>query len=63
MDDLEKNEIDLSAAQKFYNDAVIVFNKLILAFPSNIIGFFKGYKKKDFYNNEKREMFQILNDR
>ena len=26
-----------------------------MSFPSNIIRLFFGYKKKDFYNNEKRE--------
>ena len=63
MDDLEKNDIDLTAAEKFYNDNVTIFNKLIVSFPSRIIGFFKRYKKKDFYSNEKKEMFEILNDR
>lgn len=63
MQDLEDNELELSAAQKFYNDAVIVFNKLIVSFPSSVIGFFKRYKKKEFYINEKREMYQILNEK
>ena len=43
---------------KFYNDAVIIFNKLVSSFPSNILAFLKRYKKKDFYSNEKKEMFQ-----
>lgn len=63
MDDLDDNEIDLNAAVKFYNDAVVVFNKLVASFPSNVVGFFKRYKKKEFYSNEKREMYQILNER
>ena len=61
-DDLESNEVELVGATKFYNDAVVTFNKLIVSFPTSLVGFFKGYKKKAFYNNEKREMYQILND-
>lgn len=63
INDINSNEIDLVAAIKFYNDGVVVFNKLISSFPSNIFAFFKRYKKKDFYNNEKKEIFDILNDK
>lgn len=60
--DLRSNEIELTASTKFYNDSVIVFNKLVKSFPTNIFAFFKRYKKKEFYNNEKKEMFEILNE-
>lgn len=63
LEELKKNEIELSGAVKFYNDAVIVFNSLAVSFPSNIVGFFRRYKKKSFYSDEKREMFEILKDR
>lgn len=63
IDDMSTNEIELTAAIKFYNDGVVVFNKLISSFPSNILAFFKRYKKKEFYNNEKREIFDILNNK
>ena len=63
LEELKKNEIELSGAVKFYNDAVIVFNSLVVSFPSNIVGFFRRYKKKSFYSDEKREMFEILKDR
>lgn len=62
LDDLNTNEIDLTAAIKFYNDTVVTFNKLIVSFPSNIIRLFFGYKKKEFYNHEKREVYEILKD-
>ena len=62
LDDLTTNEIDLTAAIKFYNDTVVTFNKLIVSFPSNIIRLFFGYKKKEFYNHEKREVYEILKD-
>lgn len=63
INDMSNNEIELTAAIKFYNDAVVMFNKLISSFPSSIFAFFKRYKKKEFYNNEKREIFDILNDK
>ena len=60
VDDINTNEIDLVAAVKFYNDTVVTFNQLIVSFPSNIIRLFFGYKRKDFYNHEKREIYEIL---
>lgn len=62
IEDLNNNEIDLVAAIKFYNDTVVTFNQLIVSFPSNIIRLFFGYKKKAFYNHEKREIYEILKD-
>lgn len=61
LDDLEDNEEDRIGTIKFYNDAVVIFNSLVKAFPSNIYGFFRGYKKKEFYNDEKKEIYEILN--
>lgn len=63
IDDINSNEIDLVAAVKFYNNSVVAFNKLVSSFPSNILAFFKRYRKKDFYNNEKKEIYDILNDK
>lgn len=63
INDINSIEIDLTAAIKFYNDGVVVFNKLVSSFPSNILAFFKRYKRKAFYSNEKKEIFDILNDK
>lgn len=60
---LNENEENIVGAIRFYNDTVVEYNKLIVSFPSNIIGFFKRYKKKSFYSNEKREIFEILNEK
>lgn len=60
--DLNSNEIDLVAAVKFYNDTVVLFNQLIVSFPSNIIRLFFGYRKKEFYSHEKREIYKILKE-
>ena len=62
IEELNSNEIDLVAAVKFYNDTVVIFNQLIVSFPSNIIRLFFGYRKKEFYSNEKREIYEILKE-
>lgn len=59
--DLGDNEENVVGAIRYYNDIVVDYNKLAISFPTNIIAFFKRYKKKEFYNNEKRVMFEILN--
>ena len=62
INEFNDNEEDLVASIKFYNDTVVDFNKLIVSFPSNIIRLIFRYKRKDFYNHEKREMYEILKD-
>ena len=63
LESLNNNEEDIIGAIKFYNDTVVGYNQLIVSFPSKIIAVIKRYKKKDFYNNEKREIFEILNEK
>ena len=63
LESLNSNEENIVGAIKFYNDTVVYYNQLIVSFPSNIVAFIKRYKKRDFYNNEKREIFEILNDK
>lgn len=60
LDEINDNDEDLVASIRFYNDSVSTYNKYIMSFPSNIIRLFFGYKKKDFYSEEKKEMFEIL---
>ena len=62
LNELNENEEDLVACIRFYNDTVVDFNQLIVSFPSNIIRLFFGYKKKEFYSHEKREIFEILKE-
>lgn len=61
IEELDNTEENIVGSIKFYNDTVVEYNKLVIAFPSNIIAFFKRFHKKSFYNNEKRENFEILN--
>ncbi len=63
LEQLNNNEENIIGAIKFYNDTVVEFNKLVVSFPSKIIAWLRRYSKKDFYNNEKREIFEILNQK
>jgi hypothetical protein len=60
VDELDKINIECLAAEKYYNDNVVLYNNLVKCFPSNIISHFCNYKMKDFYSNEKEEIFEIL---
>ena len=48
------------ASERYYNDNVVTYNNLIKCFPSNIISKICKYRFKDFYSNEKEEIFEIL---
>jgi LemA protein len=63
LEELNDNEEDIIGAIKYYNDSVVEFNQLVVSFPSKLIAIFKKYKKLEFYNNEKREIFEILNQK
>lgn len=60
LSELKENEDDLIGSIKFYNDTVVDYNGLIRAFPHNLFAAINRYKEKEFYSNEKEEMFQIL---
>ncbi len=62
LEEYNDNEVELIGTIKFYNNTVVNYNHLILAFPSNIIRLLFGYKQKEFYSHEKREMFEILKE-
>ena len=63
LEELNENEENIVGAIKYYNDTVVEYNRLVVTFPSKVIALFKRYKKLDFYNNEKREIFEILNNK
>ena len=62
LDELNQNEENIVGSIRFYNDTVVELNHLVLSFPSSIVAFIRRIKKKEFYNNEKRESFEILNE-
>lgn len=63
IDEIKSNEEAILGSTKFYNDNVVEFNQLVSGFPSSVVALIFGYKKKEFYNNEKKEIFEILNDK
>lgn len=63
IDEINSNDEAILGSTKFYNDTVVVFNQLVGSFPSSIVALLWRYKKKDFYNNEHREMYEILNEK
>jgi len=62
LEDLENNEEDRVGCIKFYNDSVSTYNKLVSGFPTNIIALFSKHKKMDYYSDDEKEMYQILED-
>ena len=59
LDELDENEENIVGSIRFYNDTVVDYNQLVISFPSFIVAFFGRYKKKSFYNNEKRDITDI----
>ncbi len=57
---LKSNEEELIGSIKFYNDTVVDYNGLLKTFPHKIYARIKSLQDKDFYNNEKEELFDIL---
>ena len=58
--DLDSNEQNRIGSVKYYNDNVTNFNKLVNSFPTSIIAFFCRYKNKDYYNDEDKEIDELL---
>lgn len=63
IEEINSNEEAIQGSIKYYNDSVVSFNKLVCSFPSNIVAFLWRYKRKEFYNNEQKEMYEILNEK
>ena len=63
IEELNDNEDMIVGSINYYNDNVVEFNKLVVSFPSKLVAFLFRYKKKQFHNNEKREMYEILNEK
>ncbi len=61
--EINDNEEAILGSTKFYNDNVVIFNQLVSSFPSKIVALLWHYKRKEFYNNEKKEMYEILNEK
>ena len=63
IEEINSNEEAILGSTKYYNDNVVIFNQLVGNFPSSIVALLWRYKKKSFYNNEKKEIYEILKDK
>ena len=61
-DDLVDIDNDLNASKKYYNDNIVLYNKLVRSFPSNIVAKMFKYKSEDFFKEEKIETLEILKE-
>lgn len=52
---LFESESEIVAARKYYNDIVTDYNKLIHAFPSNVVGKLCRYKEKTYFDGYKTD--------
>lgn len=59
-DNYSNLNISCLASEKYYNDTVIYFNRLIKKFPTKIHAKLKGYTEKKLFENKKEEIFEIL---
>lgn len=60
LDNLSKINVDITAVEKYYNDNVEIYNKLLSTFPYSIMAKIMHYKKKEVFTSQKEEMFEIL---
>jgi len=56
-------DTDLNASKKYYNDSIILYNKLVNCFPSSIVAKIFKYKKEEFFKEEKLETLEILKEK
>ena len=60
LDKLTKVNIDCGAAVEYYNDNVETYNDYINRFPYSVVAKMNKHKKKEMFESQKEEMFEIL---
>ena len=58
--ELNEADININGGKKYYNDNLVLYNHLCNAYPSKIVAKIKGYKEKDFIDEEIKEELKIL---
>ena len=53
---------DLEASKKYYNDNIVLYNKLVKCLPSNFVAKFYKYQEEDFFKEEKIETLEIMKE-
>lgn len=54
---------DLNGSKKYYNDNIVLYNKLVKCFPSKIVAKIYKYKEEEFFKEEKIETLEILKEK
>ena len=49
---LNESEAEIVAFRKYYNDIITDYNKLVKAFPTNIIALFFKFKSKLYFDGK-----------
>ena len=60
LEKLTRISVDCSAVENYYNDNVDIYNSLITSFPYSIMAKLSHFKKKEKFEIQKEEMFEIL---
>ncbi len=60
LDEAKKLTLELIGVENYFNENATSYNKMLKRFPYNIIGKLKKYRKQGLYENEKKEIFEIL---
>lgn len=50
--ELSESEAEIVAFRKYYNDIITDYNKMVKAFPSNLIGIIFGFKSKLYFDGK-----------
>jgi len=60
LDEAKKLTLELIGVENYFNENAREYNKMLKRFPYSIIGKIKKYRKQGLYENEKKEIFEIL---
>lgn len=58
---LTESEAEIIACRKYYNDIITDYNRLIRAFPSNLVAKFAKLKERTYFDGRERND-EVLND-
>ena len=57
--ELSEIEKAIAAARSFYNDSVMIYNKAVRSFPSNLFASVFGFKNEEFFDAPEEELQNV----
>ena len=57
--ELSSIEKDIAASRGFYNDSVMMYNKVVMSFPSNLLASLFHFKKAEFFDAPEEEIKNV----